>query len=108
MSKIIVGERLEKELGNLVKIVEEELQSMHDRVYDFLEDWEMGDNLAGDSVPLETIMEMVVEDLKYIIHDLIKTEMQNGITPEQVKVAVRLAVENWFKDKLKISLEMIK
>lgn len=108
MSKIIVRERLEKELGKLGKTIEEELQNIHDWVYDFLEYWDVGDGLACDLVPLDSIMELVASDLKYIIHDLKIKEMQNGITPEQVKVAVRLAVENWFNDKLKISLEAIK
>lgn len=108
MSKVIVGERLEKELGELTKIAEE-LRDVHDYVYDFLEHWEVGGNLEGDSVSLNSIMEMVADDLKGINDELQKKALKKGIvTPDRVKIAVRLAVENWFNDKLKISLEMIK
>ena len=37
-----------------------------------------------------------------------KRYIKGIVTPDRVKIAVRLAVENWFNDKLKISLEMIK
>ena len=40
MSKVIVGEGLEKELRELTKIAEE-LRNVYDRVYDLLEHWEL-------------------------------------------------------------------
>ena len=108
MSKVIVGENLEEELGNIVKMLEKELQNIYDRVYDLLEHWGVGETTCcGKS--LYSIMEMVAANIRHILEDQQKEALKEGIvSSEQVKIAVKLAVENWFNDKLKVSLEKIK
>ena len=54
-------------------------------------------------------METVAANLRHILEEQQKEALKEGIaSPEQVEIAVKLAIENWFNDKLKISLEMIK
>ena len=107
MSKVIVGEGLEKELRELTKIAEE-LRNVYDRVYDLLEHWGVGENTCC-SKSLYSIMETVAANLRHILEEQQKEALKEGIaSPEQVEIAVKLAIENWFNDKLKISLEMIK
>jgi hypothetical protein len=96
------------------KMLDKESQQIYEYIYGFLEDWELGDNLACDPVRLETMMDLVANDLKGVINELKKEALKNEITTSEhvelakIELVTQIAIKEWFEEKANMCLEAIK